>query len=238
MQKHKRIIRAAEAKAAVPANFRSFDKRPVNYFRDVISDEERDNNALVSEQEIQARVEDALASERQKMQERSAREAQEKYKAGLAKGREEASGDFKRAAELLNEYSRILQAERKEMIERYETSAVKLAFSLAEKILGNELETNPERVATVARNAIQQVTDARQICLRVNPQDAEYLRTLQADLISQLSTSAQLEIRGDASVQRGGCLVETENGSLDARIESQLNTLRAGLESSATDEQN
>jgi flagellar assembly protein FliH len=235
----KRIIRAADAKQIDTAKFRSFDRRPVNYFRDVLTDEAREAALQLNEQEMQERIEAAVVAERQRMQELAKREAQDRFKAGLAQGRSEASGEFKRGVELLNEYARMLQAERKEMLERYEQSAVKLAFTLAEKVIGQELETDPKAVAQIARNAIAQVTDAQQLTLRVNPQDAEYLKSMQADLMTLLSSNAQLDIRGDQSVRRGGCLVESEQGTLDARIESQLATLRIAVENSASDgEQN
>jgi flagellar assembly protein FliH len=72
--------------------------------------------------------------------------------------------------------------------------------------------------------------DCDQIRLRVNPDDLDHLRSIQSDLETMLSNKTSLEIRADQSVERGGCLIETERGSLDARIASQLDTLRAGLQ--------
>jgi flagellar assembly protein FliH len=233
MKKRSRILRNTDSGKLTPVTFRSFDRRPINYFRDVIVDEEREAARQVSEQEIRDHVESLLAAEKSRLQDKHERALQERFKAGLAKGREEAASEYKRAAELLNEYARILQAERKEQAERCERSAVDLAFTLAEKIIGRELETKPETVADIARNALQQVMDAQQVCLRVNPQDADYLRGLQVDLQSMLSTNAQLEVRGDTGIERGSCLIETEHGALDARVGSQLNTMRAATQSQA-----
>jgi flagellar biosynthesis/type III secretory pathway protein FliH len=44
-----------------------------------------------------------------------------------------------------------------------------------------------------------------------------------------MSREGKLEMRGDPGVERGGCLVETEHGMLDARIVSQLDTIREHL---------
>jgi len=130
---------------------------------------------------------------------------------------------------MLQAYGNMLQAEKRELAAKAEQSALELAFTLARKIVGDELQARPAAVGDMAKMAVRQVLDCDQIRLRVNPDDLDHLRSIQGDLESMLSKSTPLEIRPDPSVERGGCLIETERGNLDARISSQLDTLRAGL---------
>lgn len=223
------LIRAEKAQKLPLAEFVQFERRPVNYYRDVFAEEERIGGPKLNEQEFNARVEELLAAERQRTNLQHEQESHSRFEAGLTQGRQEGSNDVKRAIEMLHGYANLLQAEKRELAQKAEQSALELAFHLAHKIIADELHTRPEAVAEIAKNALRQVLDCDQIRLRVNPEDFDYLRSVQSELESVLSKSVPLEIRVDAAVERGGCLIETERGNLDARIASQLETLRTGL---------
>ena len=211
------------------ATFQQFDSRPVNYFRDVFSEDVQHGGTRLNEQEFNARVEELLAAERQQCARQHEEELRQRFEAGLTQARQEGTAEVARAVEMLEGYAKILQAEKSELAAKAEQSALELAFLLARKIIGDELQARPETVAHVARNAVRQVLDCDQIRLRVNPDDVAHLRSIQQDLESMLSKNAPLEIRADPAIERGGCLIETERGNLDARIASQLETLGAGL---------
>lgn len=225
--KRQRIIPAGEAARLPKAVFRPFEQRPVNYYRDMIVDEEQASGQRLNEQEFNARIEQLLTAEKQRWNDAQQKELQRRFDAGLTQGRQEAGTEFKRGLELLTEYARVLQAETRELAERAERNSLELAFMLAQKVIGSELETKPEAVANIARMALQQVMDCDRVELKVNPEDFNYLRSVQSDLEALLSSHAKLELRGDKSLERGSCLIETERGVLDARISSQLETLRA-----------
>jgi flagellar assembly protein FliH len=201
----------------------------VNYFRDVFAENVRHGGSKLNEQEFNARVEELLAAERQQCARQQEDELRRRFEAGLNQAREEGAADVTRAVEMLQGYANLLQAEKRELAAKAEQSALELAFLLAHKIVGDELQIRPEAVADIAKSAVKQVLDCDQIRLRVNPDDVAHLRAIQGDLESMLGKTAPLEIRADQSVERGGCLIETERGNLDARIASQLETLRAGL---------
>jgi len=212
------------------AAFQQFENRPANYFRDVFAEEIRQGDVKLNEQEFNARVEELLAADRQQRALQHEEESRQRFEAGLAHGRSEGSAEVARAVEMLQGYGNLLQAEKRELAVKAEQSALELAFTLARKIVGDELKARPAAVAEIAKMAVRQVMDCDQIRLRVNPDDLEHLRSIQGDLETMLSNKTSLEIRADQSVERGGCLIETERGNLDARISSQLETLRAGLQ--------
>lgn len=227
---HKKIIPAVQGKALPPATFKSFDKRPVNYYRAMLIDLDAAADQPLDEGAVAAHVQAALAAEQSRLADVHARELQLNYDAGLAKGRNDATAELRRAAELLTEYAQLLQAEKAETATRAEQAALELAFMLAEKIVGGELAAKPERVVDVVRSALQHVLDCKQITLRVHPQDMDYLRQAQPDL-EQIVGAGRLEFQQDPETPRGGCMINTERGTIDARLRSQLETLRTTLES-------
>jgi flagellar assembly protein FliH len=225
----RKIIKAKEAEHYEPFNFRSFNQKPVNYLIDVISDHAVENTSFVSDEEFDARLKEKIEAEKEQLSSQFKKRAEQQYRMGQQKGREEATEELRRAIDLLAQYSRLLIQEKQEVTVRYEKEVLDLAFQLAEKIIGRELELKPESVADVAKKALEQVVDSENVKLRVNPDDLDYVKAVYADLEAVLSSNAKLDIRSEPTIERGGCIVETEAGVLDARILTQLETLKSNI---------
>ena len=225
----KRIISANESAALPKAEFCQFERRPVNYYRDIFIDEDHSGAPQISEEMIQTRVEEALTVERDQARQAREQDLQNQFKAGVSKGRDEAATELRRAIELLTQYAQMLQAEKREIAARGEQSSIDIAFGVAQKILGEELQTRPELVREVVGRALRQVLDCDQIRLRVNPEDLDYLKSVQTDLQNLVSGEVHLDVRADGGIEKGGCMIDTERGVLDAQLSSQLKTLRGAL---------
>lgn len=119
---------------------------------------------------------------------------------------------------------------RDKKIAELEHQVTRLAVKIAEKILGRELLLNDEAVVDVAAQALLTARQQKEISLRINPKDARVIRENQRRLIDQLSRAKQIEIREDEEVPRGGVLIETEVGVIDARLDVQLEMLKRVLE--------
>ena len=75
-------------------------------------------------------------------------------------------------------------------------------------------------------NALRRVADNGALRVRVNPDDLEMVRSNRADLLHIVEgVSRTSKFVEDRRVGAGGCIVETESGSIDARIETQLASL-------------
>jgi flagellar biosynthesis/type III secretory pathway protein FliH len=138
------------------------------------------------------------------------------YDEGLAAGRAEVSGAARAmaaAAGRLDEASATAAADA-------EPVAVELALRIAEKILAGELEARPELVLDVVRGALRRLTEPLPATLLVNPEDAELVRGSIADL--SVEHGGKLTVRDDRRVERGGCVVSTPAGEIDAQIKAQL----------------
>ena len=100
--------------------------------------------------------------------------------------------------------------------------SLRAALRVARELLARELQSRREAVVDVACTALFSVRTARDINLRVHPQDAEVLRSHKGKLISVLTRAKDLEIREDKRVHAGGVVIETESGVIDAQMETQL----------------
>jgi flagellar biosynthesis/type III secretory pathway protein FliH len=85
-----------------------------------------------------------------------------------------------------------------------------------------ELCANPERVVDVVRGAIRRATDRERIVARVHPDDLDLVREGAEDILRRMGGISRLDVLEDPRIARGGCLLETPAGDVDARLESQL----------------
>jgi flagellar assembly protein FliH len=91
----------------------------------------------------------------------------------------------------------------------------RVAASIAQQVVRDELLARPERIARVAQEAVEAVLlSARHIVVQVNPQDLALVEQGAADAIA--ARGARLV--GDPSIERGGCRVLSDVGTIDARI--------------------
>lgn len=144
----------------------------------------------------------------------------EGYAEGVAAGRAEIAP----AVEALVAAMRALQEERAASAERTERAAAELAVQIAEKVLGAALEVKPELVLEVVRGALRRLAEPQESTLLVNPEDVELVRAAVEGLSAE--HGAPLTVRAERRVGRGGCVVRTRAGEIDADIEAQLQ--RAG----------
>lgn len=102
-----------------------------------------------------------------------------------------------------------------------EATVTALACDVARAILGREASSGAEVLRDVARRAMERVRRARRIALRVHPDDVEIAESSARGWLPDGTDPIDLWVVGDDSVERGGVIVETEIGRIDARIDVQ-----------------
>lgn len=165
-------------------------------------------NAKRQAEEILARAQ----AERQQFVEEARRE-------GIELGRQEG----------LREMSEILartHLQRGEMLKAAQPQILELALKVAEKIVGRDLERDPELLIDMCASAIENVRNARQMVVRVHPKAASVLREKKAELLQSIGRSVDLAIKEDGDVEPLGCVIQTEFGTIDAQLTTQLQMLR------------
>lgn len=99
---------------------------------------------------------------------------------------------------------------------------VQAAFSVAENILNASVAAFPSAVLSVTQTALSEIPDATHIWLRVNPVDAHIFVQNKQKIIDGLERVKDIDIREDKQVARGGVLIQTESGVIDAQIKTQI----------------
>lgn len=109
--------------------------------------------------------------------------------------------------------------------EKAESNLADLSFEVAKKIINEELSLHPEWIYSIAKDALQRVINSNTVRIRVNPFHVSELEKRQTDLIAAASGVQGIEILGDESLERGSLMIESENGIVDARLETKFNQL-------------
>lgn len=128
----------------------------------------------------------------------------------------------------LAEWNEILARanQRAEQLEKtWEETMLRLSVRVAEKIIGQEVQLRPETIVSIVHEVLRGARPGKQLTIQVNEADVQQARTRIDRLKESLSASAEIQIVGSATVARGGCMVESELGIIDARLETQLKSL-------------
>lgn len=109
----------------------------------------------------------------------------------------------------------------------FEKLVIELSFMISELIIKREVEKDSIIVENL-RNALKKVLGANQIIIKLNPAD---LAKMNDDSNKMFAESGLSKIRFESTeaVDAGGCLIETDIGSVDARISAQLMELKKSL---------
>ena len=152
---------------------------------------------------------------------------EEGYQAGIAAAREELAPAATAMAHALAEAQQL----RAEAADQVEARAVELSLRLAEKVLAGTLEVQPERVVDVVRGALRCLVDRERVTVQVNTLDLELVRDAVEPIASTLGGIDNIDVQEDRRVARGGALVRSAAGEVDATIEAKLARAREVLES-------
>jgi flagellar assembly protein FliH len=79
------------------------------------------------------------------------------------------------------------------------------------------------------REAIRRIVGVEIITVRVHPEDEALVRSHRSALLSSSDSVREIVIEGDESIERGGCILESATGNVDARIGSQLRQIETAL---------
>jgi len=108
-------------------------------------------------------------------------------------------------------------------------SAIALAAKMAEKIVGRAVALRPEVLAEIAGEALAACRPGPgTVRVRVHPDDLAVVEARRMALAAR-APAATIELCADETVGRQGCVIETPQGRVDARLETQLAALERAL---------
>lgn len=162
-----------------------------------------------------------------------ARREEEAFQRGLVEGERRLSQQLmQQRTEIQHLHTGVLQALKEavtSVVHQTEGALVDLAFEVASKVVA-EIPISRELVEASVRSALVAARDAAELAVHLHPEDLELLQRHGSDVLTPPSGSPQIRFIPAPDVARGGCLVRTEFGAIDARRETRLERMRQALD--------
>ena len=193
--------------------------------RALVDDAEQRAEALLSEAHERAKqlIEDA-ANRADELVEVIGKRAHDE---GFAAGTDQANREMGDMIATMRNLVDMARVERHKLIESAEPELVRLAMGIAERVLHQQIALDRGVVVEMAKVAIARLVDRESVTVRVNPADVERMREHRDEFLDA-GDIKNFRIVEDQRVDRGGVIVETDGGTIDARISTQLGEAEAG----------
>lgn len=157
----------------------------------------------------------------------------EAYEQGFAQGEKAGReiGEQKLAVAMRNveQMLETMGSLKEELFQREEKKLIGLAYLIAEKVVHFTIEKDEEVALKIAEQVLLKTMREDQLRIELNPQDESMFRDRGSSLPVIAQRLKNLTIETNESVQRGGCIVSTPMGEIDATIDNQLYMVKGEL---------
>jgi flagellar assembly protein FliH len=152
---------------------------------------------------------------------------------GSEEGREKGYGEGKAEVQRLIERTQVVleraQDKRGEILAETEQEIVDLVLLIARKVIKVISENQRDVIIANVIQALRKVKSKGNVIIRVNMSDMQLATEHKQEFIKLMENANSIQVVEDSSVDKGGCIIETDFGEIDARISSQLAELESKI---------
>ncbi len=156
------------------------------------------------------------------------------YDAGREEGYKEGQAEVMRLIDRLGTVVSTAVDIRDDLIRSSEKMMTEMILMISKKVIKDEIVERREIVINNIKEAIKRVKDRDRIDIRVNFADLDMTTAHKDELIKMMESLRKVNIYEDSRVERGGCIIETDVGAIDARISTQLDAIEEAIRNTST----
>lgn len=194
------------------------------------------DEASVIKSDAQAQADEIIANAKSEAEKiiQDARLEEQKIKAdakqdGFRQGHDEGysagESEIERLVERLRKMVEALMLRREEILKETEQQIVELVILMTRKVVKIISETQKTAIMSNILAALKKVKSRGNVILHVNLEDLKLASANADEFIKRVENIQGITVVEDSTVEKGGCVVETDFGAIDARISSQLSEL-------------
>jgi len=142
----------------------------------------------------------------------------EGYKEGFKKGENESSLEFEPFFKTFDQCVRDLTVFRKKMFGKVEREMMEMVIGLTKKIVHHEISIREDSIKDMLRLAVDSVLERENMVIKVNPSEKGYAESFRPELEVLFDDIKNITFESSPAIERGGCMIETNFGSVDAQI--------------------
>lgn len=171
----------------------------------------------------------------EKLKEVQEKAYQEGYQLGLTEGAEkafqEAKTDLTERLHTMESLIKSIEEMKKNLLVDNEANLIKLLFLIAKKMALRDLEENRDAVKEILTGVIGEMQNDEQSVVRLNSEDLKFIESLQEKSGEKIESLERVKFIVDDEIKAGGCMIESEFGTVDATIEERVDRTWATLQS-------
>lgn len=164
---------------------------------------------------------------------RLARLEREAYEKGFAQGQKDGLALEERQIEEKGKQLDALFTEindlRAKIYAEAEEELLKMSILIAKKIIGQEIETDPQIIGRTIRSAMKYLVDKNHVHILINPEDMEEVRRILPE-IAELTKGGKFQVIEDHAIKRGGCVLNSGFGRINATLDDQIEMLEKEID--------
>ena len=143
-------------------------------------------------------------------------------KNGFEEGYNQAINHYE---DIINEAAILKQQtldERQAFLSNVENDIVSIIFEISRKVIGLQLNFNPEDILYIVKDALESYSHKEDIILKVSQIDYDYILDSKSKLIAMIQGIGSIEVKAEPSFEQGSCLIETPYGAVDGSVNTRL----------------
>jgi len=150
----------------------------------------------------------------------------EAYNQGMADLAAQLQMEVQQTVAAFAEGCRKIDNQRKTMLQQSQGDLINLIILLSKKILGQELATPRNIIAATLQSAMEQAIESEEYYVTLHPEDLGFAEAKVPELITSIRGLERIVFKTDNTMARGGCLLESAVCTVDASIETQLDSMK------------
>ena len=172
-------------------------------------------------------VEERVRAFEQRFQDEKELAYKDGYTQGKTKGYQEGISVTQKIEDLLDEIHNNIRSHHETFTSRAGETLGKLALEIAQTVIGEAvMKSSKELFEHNLKRCLDILAGSGEVRIRINPAEYEYAREFLQAAKPKDSDRFSFEFEPDSTITPGGCFIETSNGAIDARIESQFEQIK------------
>lgn len=155
------------------------------------------------------------------------------YESGSQEGRQlalsQATEQIKNLEASWRAALEIWESQRRAWLHEAREDSIRFAFAVAERIVHRLVKADPTIIADQVAAALALLSRPTSVEITIHPDDRPLVEQTLPVLLSEIASCEHSVIRPDAAIERGGCIVATRGGRIDATIQTQLDRIAEAL---------
>lgn len=147
--------------------------------------------------------------------------SEEARQAGFAQGREEG-------LQSVTEMQARLKLDHEKALHELEKDALGLVYEIAEKVIGDALKSSDDAILGMIRETLKEAM-GNDLVVLLNPVDYNTVRDKQPALVAAIQGTQTLLLKSSEAIRPGGCVIESELGTIEAQLDLQLAAIKKAL---------